>query len=88
MGDAFINTTLPTKADAAAVYAQAFTHGNDHQVLLINKRNAAMTVQLDGMAAARVVDSATNQGPPRDETGLQGSIVLAPFATAVATVTT
>eukprot|EP00937_MAST-01D_sp_MAST-1D-sp2_P004543 g4543.t1 len=83
MGDIF----RQTETDAGApVYAQAFTHGAERRVLLINKQNALTSVAVAGAASARVVDQLTNQGPPREEAGLNGTIKLGPFATAVITV--
>lgn len=82
LGDIFRNTTV----DSARVYAQGFTHAGERRVLLINKQNANTTVLLAGAESARVVDERTHQSPPRDETGLEGRIVLGAFATAVVTV--
>ena len=82
LGDTFRKTAV----NATQVFAQAFTHGAEKRVLLINKQNAPATVALAGADTARVVDEGTNQGPPREVVGLDGSILLAPFATAVVTV--
>ena len=54
----------------------------ERRALLINKQGAPATVLLEGALSARVVDAETHQGPPRDETGLNGSITLGAFATA------
>jgi hypothetical protein len=83
MGDVFRTTTVDA---GAPVYAQAFTHGTERRVLFINKQNAPISVALAGAATARVVDALTNQSPPREEPSLNGSITLAPFATAIVTV--
>ena len=95
MGDVFHNTTTTTTATAAGagatgqayVYVQGFTHGTERRALLINKQGAPTTVLLEGASSARVVDASTHQGPPRDEAGLNGSITLDAFATAVVRVT-
>ena len=93
--------------NATAVYAAAFLHtpgeseggvqrgeaAGLHRLLLINKRNVGVTVDLADAYAVRcsalVVDQATALGPPRtdactpdaDVGGLQ--LTLAPYATAV-----
>ena len=85
MGDVFRKTSVD---HSHQLYAQAFTHGVEKRVLLINKQNALTTVALAGAGTARVVDEGTNQGPPREQASLGGTIVLGPFATAVVTVAT
>ena len=82
IGDVFYKTTSNT----TKLFAQAFTHARKKRVLLINKQNAPTRVVLAGADTARVVDEGTNQGPPRDQRELDGSILLGPFATAVVTV--
>ena len=73
--------------DTAQLYAQAFVGGTTmKRLLLINKRNAAASVALSGVTCCtvRVVDSLTNEGPPRAEhCGASGTLTLAAYATAV-----
>ena len=83
VGDVFRKTTANATAQ---LFAQAFTHGDERRVLLINKQNAPTTVVIAGADTARIVDESTNQGPPCDIVKLGGSVLLGPFATAVVTV--
>merc|ERR1711879_516469 len=83
MGDVFRKTTVEA---AKQLYAQAFTHGSERRILLINKRNTITTVVLAGAVGARTVDERTGDGPPREERCLEGKIILRPFATAVVAV--
>ena len=81
VGDVFFETTVNT----TVLFAQAFTHGAQRRVLLVNKQNAQTSVSLPGADSARIVDESTDQSPPRDAGGLGGTVVLGPFATAVVT---
>ena len=77
---------VATRSAAGQVVAQAFITDEGKKLLLINKRNTAVTMVLpeaaDG-AAAHIVDKTTAENPPR-ETQLTGhQITLAPFAVAV-----
>jgi hypothetical protein len=75
----------PTNSSAPSVFAMGYTHGSTRHVLLVNKQNANTTVEIAGATSAVVVDGATNEQPPRLES-LAGTIVLAPFATAIVTI--
>ena len=75
-------------ADADALFAMAFAtpDQNVKHVLLINKRNAWATVTLGGgqCGAVRVIDEETGLNPARDDAcGADGTVKLAPYATAV-----
>ena len=81
------SVTASKTGPAAPLFAQAYTHGGtSNRVLLINKQNAPTTVTINGAASARVVDEASNQGPPRMVAIAASTIVLDAFATAIVTV--
>ena len=88
LGDQFRSTVTASKTGPAApLFAQAYTHGGtSNRVLLINKQNAPTTITIAGGTTARVVDSMSNQGPPRTVAMVAGVILLDAFATAIVTV--
>jgi len=88
LGDQFRSTVTASKTGPAApLFAQAYTHGGtSNRVLLINKQNAPTTITIAGGTTARIVDSMSNQGPPRTVAMVAGVILLDAFATAIVTV--
>jgi hypothetical protein len=89
LGDATVATTsVSTGAGASSneVHALGFAGGGRKKLLLINKRNAWVEVQVAGAVCTqlRVIDEFNQLSPARDATCAGGGFVLAPFATAVA----
>jgi hypothetical protein len=83
-GDALVETGL--KGDAASdVVAQAFITSTGHKLLLANKRNRTVEVQLPdaAQATALTVDVSTAEGPACDVKPADGRIKLEPFAVTV-----
>jgi len=83
-GDALVETGL--RGDASSdVVAQAFVTSSGHKVLLANKRNRAVMVQLPDAATATAltVDEATGDGPALEVKPADGKIRLEPFAVTV-----
>ena len=83
-GDALVETAL-SGADSESVAAQAFVTSSGHKLLLANKRNRTIEIQLpgDGKPTALAVDSETGDGPARNINPQEGRIELKPFAVAV-----
>ena len=80
-GDQIVETSYNSK-DLAA---QAFLTPRGRKLLLLNKRNHPVEVELPDAdkAAARTVDEQTGDGPARMVTIAEGKIVLEPFAVTV-----
>jgi hypothetical protein len=83
-GDALVETGLKGD-DSSDVVAQGFVTASGHKVLLANKRNRAVMVQLPdaGTATALTVDEASGDGPARAVKPVDGKIRLEPFAVTV-----
>merc|ERR1712137_876493 len=87
-GDTFVSTHLDG-IGAEKIFAQGFIHQplGSHarkRILLINKRNVVVSIDIGSPCTALLVDSQTNQSPPRKAVcDAKGSLVLTPFATAV-----
>jgi hypothetical protein len=80
-GDKLIETSISNPY----IYAQAFrTRAGKREVLLINKRDRAMTVTLPEAVSWEYVDQVTASGAPASAT-IQGSVMLNGFAVAVVT---
>ena len=80
-GDKLIETSISNPY----IYAQAFrTRAGKREVLLINKRDRAMTVTLPEAVSWEYVDQVTASGAPASAT-IQGSVMLNGFAVAVLT---
>ena len=85
-GDKIVATGLTARI-ASDVEAQAFVTPSARKLLLINKRNRAITVALPDASDAAVltVDSQSAQGPARILFIQSGKITLQPFAVTVVT---
>jgi hypothetical protein len=83
-GDKLVDTSSggPASGD---VEAQAFLTPAGHKLLLANKRDHAVEVQLpDALSAsAQTVDESTGDEPPRNVKPVDGKIKLEPFAVTV-----
>ena len=83
-GDRLVETSL--KGDAASdLVAQGFATAHGNKVLLANKRNHALVVQLPdaATATAQTVDLVSGDGPARTAKPVDGKIKLEAFAVAV-----
>jgi hypothetical protein len=80
-GDQLVDTSV----SSPDVAAQAYLTPRGRKLLLANKRNRAIDVELAGVetAAARTVDAATGNGPARIVKLADGKIHLEPFAVTV-----
>jgi hypothetical protein len=80
-GDKLVETSIGT----GDVAAQAFLTPRGRRLLLANKRNRPVEVELAGAdkAAARTVDEQTGDGPARLLKPADGKILLEPFAVTV-----
>ena len=84
-GDTLVQTGISAnRGDAIAAQGFDTTEGR-HVLLVLNKRNRAVTVHLKnpGAQSALVVDATTGEGPARPLTIRDSSVTLAPFAVAV-----
>ena len=83
-GDRLVETNLKGE-DASDVVAQGFATALGNRLLLANKRNHAVDVQLPdaSKATVQVVDSSTGDSPARAIKPADGKIKLEPFAVAV-----
>ena len=88
LGDQF----HPSSTSSPDLHAQGFTHfdefaDQEKRVLLINKKNAPVTVTVPAGVSALAVDNTTHQGPARTVSiGADGVLQLGPYSTAVVTV--
>ena len=83
-GDALVDTKLAgTGSDG--VTAQAFITASGHKVLLVNRRNHAVEIELPDAdkASALTVDLESGDGPARSVKASAGGIRLEPFAVTV-----
>jgi len=80
-GDQLVETSIGT----GDVAAQAYLTPRGRKLLLANKRNQAIQVELADAdkAAARTVDEQTGDGPARMVKPADGKITLEPFAVTV-----
>ncbi len=80
-GDQLVDTSI----NSADVSAQAFLTPRGRKLLLANKRNHAVEIELPDAdkAAARTVDEQTADGPARIVKPTDGKITLEPFAVTV-----
>jgi hypothetical protein len=76
---------VETSSSSSDVAAQAFLTPRGRRLLLANKRNRPVSVELPDAdkAAARTVDGQTGDGPAKIVKPADGKIVLAPFAVTV-----
>ena len=76
---------VETSSSSSDVAAQAFLTPRGRRLLLANKRNRPVSVELPDAdkAAARTVDGQTGDGPAKTVKPADGKIVLAPFAVTV-----
>ena len=80
------DTLVYTQIAGPDVAAQAYRTAAGRKLLLINKRNAAVELDLPPEAAAArmdVVDAATGENPAQSSTLSGTHVMLAPFAVAV-----
>jgi hypothetical protein len=80
------DTLVPTQVAVPDVAAQACRTAAGRKLLLVNKRNAAVGVDLPPEAAGArmdVVDASTGENPAQSCTVLGTRVTLAPFAVAV-----
>jgi hypothetical protein len=80
------DTLVATGVASPNVAAQAFETGAGRKILLVNKENSTITVELttDVLGSkVEVVDAATGEDPARISTLLGTQLTLAPFAVAV-----
>ena len=77
---------IPDQPQAGTLYALAVRDRGRRKVLMINKTNAAVTVEVDGLrrALVRIVDQQSAGGPIRDERATGDTFVLGGYAVAVA----
>ena len=80
-GDALVDTSL----ESPDVEAQAFLTPAGHKLLLANKRDRVVEVELPNAekASALTVDESTGDGPARNVKPAEGKIRLDPFAVTV-----
>jgi hypothetical protein len=80
-GDQLVDTTI----DSGDVAAQAFLTPRGRKLLLANKRNHSVQIEIPDAehAAARIVDEQTGDGPARMAKLADGKITLEPFAVSV-----
>ena len=80
-GDQLVDTTI----DSGDVAAQAFLTPRGRKLLLANKRNHSVQIEMPDAehAAARIVDEQTGDGPARMAKLADGKITLEPFAVSV-----
>jgi hypothetical protein len=80
-GDALVDTSL----ESPDVEAQAFLTPAGHKLLLANKRDRVVEVELPNAekASALTVDESTGDGPARNVKPAEGKIKLDPFAVTV-----
>ena len=80
-GDQLVETSI----NSDDVAAQAFLTPRGHKLLLANKRNRTVEIELPDAekAAARTVDEQTGDGPARMVKPADGKIALEPFAVTV-----
>lgn len=78
---------IPDQPQSAGFYALAAVDHGRRKVLLVNKTNAPVTVEIDGLSGARVrtVDQQSAGGPIRDDRISATSLTLGGYAVAVAT---
>jgi hypothetical protein len=84
-GDKLVSTQGPG-ADDSGMEAQAFLTAHGKRLLLVNKRNRALEVQLPGEAAAataEAVDETSGEGPARTVKIEAGKLSIEPFAVTV-----
>jgi hypothetical protein len=76
---------VETSSSSSDVAAQAFLSPRGRRLLLANKRNRPVSVELPDAdkAAARTVDGQSGDGPAKIVKPADGKIVLAPFAVTV-----
>ena len=86
IGDSFVTTAV----NSSSVYAQGYLHsvggGDERLVVLINKQDApaSVTVNMATACTADVVDTATNQDPPRRDTyPMVCTVNLGPYSIAI-----
>jgi hypothetical protein len=80
-GDQLVDTTI----DSGDVAAQAFLTPRGRKLLLANKRNHSVQIEIPDAehAATRIVDEQTGDGPARMAKLADGKITLEPFAVSV-----
>ncbi|HWG21075.1 MAG TPA: hypothetical protein VG225_11155 [Terracidiphilus sp.] len=83
-GDTLVDTVL-SGGDSSEIGVQAFLTPAGHKLLLLNKRNHAVSVALPDAtnATAETVDLQTGDGPARAVKPVNGNLTLEPFAVAV-----
>jgi hypothetical protein len=83
-GDSLVETSF-TGDHAGDVAAQGFVTASGHKLLLVNKRNATIELELPDSGRAKVftVDGLSGDGPARSLTPVQGRIKMEPFAVTV-----